>query len=191
MKKLAIIALILLNISFLSSAQTDTLKKSKIAKTSIILGGGNEMEGILYQIKDSSVLLTNSKSKRDFLNANFDLSTINYNIISSITVMKKKYEHKTLAGIVIGTAIGAIAGAVTGAIKYSRLPADHPAKSGFLSALNQIDYAKKGGVIGLVIGAGTGAFVTNVTVEIKIPIYGNFDKFNKNKSRLKQYSYMH
>jgi hypothetical protein len=42
---------------------------------------------------------------------------------------------------------------------------------------NNIEHPGIGTIIGL--------------VKIKIPISGNFEKFNKNKSRLKKYSYIH
>jgi outer membrane lipoprotein SlyB len=48
-----------------------------------------------------------------------------------------------------------------------------------------------GGSIGAGVGAGAGAIISSISFGIKIPIYGNFERFNENKDRLKQYSYMH
>jgi hypothetical protein len=45
--------------------------------------------------------------------------------------------------------------------------------------------------IGAGVGAGAGAIISSISFGIKIPIYGNFERFNENKDRLKQYSYMH
>lgn len=43
-----------------------------------------------------------------------------------------------------------------------------------------------GGSIGAGVGAGAGAIISSISFGIKIPIYGNFERFNENKDRLKQ-----
>jgi hypothetical protein len=189
MKKLLLFLLFFLIIAFLSAAQED----SRIYKTSITEGGGHELYGTLYQIKDSSILLANTFRRMDILLHNFDLTTINHNDISFITIREKK-------DVSNGVRIGMLAGAATGVIIgiISGTQATKKEYSGYLGRITfippELEIALSGvlvGAIGAGVGAGTGAIISSISVGIKIPIYGSFDRFNENKDRLKQFSYMH
>lgn len=189
MKKLLLLLVIFLIIPFLSAAQED----SRIYKTSITEGGGHELYGTLYQIKDSSVLLANTFRRMDILIHNFDLTTINHNDISFITIREKKDVSK---GVRIGMLTGAAAGVIIGIISGTQ--ASKKEYSGYLGRMNflppELEIALSGvfvGAIGAGVGAGAGAIISGISVGIKIPIYGNFERFNENRDRLKQYSYMH
>lgn len=59
------------------------------------------------------------------------------------------------------------------------------------TALGGVFGGSIGAGVGAGAGAGAGAIISSISFGIKIPIYGNFERFNENKDRLKQYSYMH
>lgn len=189
MKKIALLSLTLLGISFLSYAQLD----SKIYRTKITGGGGREFYGTLYQIKDSSVLLANSLRRIDILTRNFDLTTINHNDISIITIREKKNVSKGASiGMLTGAATGLIIGIISGIQASKNESTDGNWSINILPPELEIALSGVfGGAIGAGVGAGAGAIISGISVGIKIPIYGNFERFNHNKDRLKQYSYIH
>ena len=183
MKKFVFIAVILLCIPFLSSAQEDNIPK--IYKAWITLNNNSpEVKGVLYDIKDSSISLTNSFSfsGADYLSGNFKLTTINYNNIYRI---KTRRNNSVVAGVLLGTSAGVITGAIIGGSQ-----GDDPPCASFICLFRMTakDKALLGGVLGAFAGAGVGALSGLIT--IKIPINGNIQTFNKNKDRLRKYSYL-
>ena len=84
-----------------------------------------------------------------------------------------------------GVLIGSLTGIVTG-LKWIKSEADdHPLG---------LDFALYASIPLGIVGAGVGAVIgtiPNASVTIKIPIFGNFGKFKKNRRTLKEYSYIH
>jgi len=109
MKKLSFIFVILFGNHFLLSAQDDTLTRSTIYRTQIALGGGREIKGTIYQIKDSSIVFANTTNKMDFLSGKYDIQTINYNRIYLVTCRKELWP-----GAVIGMVAGIFSGMIIG-----------------------------------------------------------------------------
>jgi hypothetical protein len=189
MKKPTLITLILLFISFLSFAQENIPQKSKSYKASITLGGGHEIYGILYQIEDSSVILRT----KDILPGIPDIATINFNSISFIKIREKKDVGR---GVRIGILAGASAGVIIGIISGIQSSKKEPNDGDWdIKIFSPAQLAIGGGImfgaIGAGVGAGTGAIISGFSVGIKIPIYGNFERFNENKDRLRGHSYIH
>jgi len=177
MKQLILISVILLHTLFLSFAQDDTLRKSKISKTWITLSGNREIKGLLYQTNDSSVQITNSFLKEDLLSGKYQITGISYNNISIIETWNINRLYK---GVFLGAVGGTITGAVIGFSKgYS------PGYSLSYSTAYSIMF----GTLGLLGGTLIGAVVSSNS--IKIPINGSIDNFNRHKRRLKKYSYIH
>lgn len=177
MKTLAFIIEIIFSLPHLSSAQEDSLKRSTIYKTWITLGGGREIKGTIYQIRDSSILFANTFNKTDFLNGRCDIQNINYNGIYLVTCRKELWP---------GAVVGMVAGAITGAILGKNIgKSDDP----------MADYRPLGsfmlGAAFVLPGAIVGIVVTDAAFSLSIPISGNFENYNKNKSRLKNFSYLH
>jgi hypothetical protein len=177
MIKPLLISVVFLSLPFLSSAQHDTLRKSEICKTWITLGGGSETQGILYQITDSAVQITNSFIVKDLLSGKYQITKINYNNISVIETWSIRKFNR-------GVLYGAFAGTMTGMLIGFSLGSDGGG-GGFTAS----DKAVMLGILGFLGGTLVGTFVG--LASIKIPIYGSFDNFNKNKSRLKKHSYIH
>ena len=180
MKKLVYISVILLFFPLLSSAQEDSLKKYSMYKTRITLGGGSELKGTIYQIGDSSILLANTYLTVDLLTPkNVDINKINYDKIYLITCRNKNNIWRgALVGMVTGVLTGVILGHIIG-------DSDDPME--WFSRAEE--KAVLLGTLFAIPGAVTGVIVTDISFTIKIPIYGNFEKFNENKNRLKKYSY--
>jgi hypothetical protein len=179
MKKLLIAAIILIYIPFLLTAQEDTLQKLKIYHTWIRLYNGSEIEGILYQVKDSSVLLANTVFKMDLLSGKYQAIEHNYNSLLNIKV-------RPLNKGIKGAIYGLIGGLVTG-VFLGIASGDDPPNQLFRMTAGQ--KATIGGIgLGL-IGTGIGGMIG--AMRIIIPINGNLVKFKENKEMLKQYSYTH
>jgi hypothetical protein len=178
MKTLTFIFIVLFSASFSSSSQEDSLKRSTIYKTWITLGGGSEIKGTIYQLRDSSILIANTFKKTDLLSpGKFDIQAVNYNSIYLVTCRKELWP-----GAVIGMVAGAFSGVILGKIigKSDDPMADYrPLASVVFGTLFTIP------------GAVAGIIVTDIVFTLRIPISGNFENFIKNKSRLKKYSYLH
>lgn len=128
------------------------------------------MRGVLYEIKDSSIIISNSTIKKDYLSGNIDLSSIDFNYIDNVSIRRK---NRVIAGTVIGSALG-LAG-VAGIIHSAG------GDAGLLAVLY--------GPPAVLFGAGIGALAT--AFRIKIPIHGSYENFKSNERRLKRYSYLY
>jgi len=153
-----------------ASAQENGEHKSKIYKTWISLDNQTQiMRGVLYEIMDSSIVVSNSTLKEDYINGNFDLSSIDFNYIDHVSIRRK---NLVLAGTIIGSALG-----VAGVIEIVHLAGEG---AGLLTVLY--------GPPAVLFGAGIGALATSF--RIKIPIGGSFENFKSNERRLERYSYL-
>ena len=185
MGKLLLLLVVFLCFPFLSSGQN----KSKIYKTWITVGGGGKMRGTLYQTKDSSIVIANSFNKLVLQSGKFDLSTIDFRNIYLIEAREDNVVSKGLwKGALAGFLTGAVAGIITGFASGDDenclilcMTAEEKALLGGLSF----------GLLGIPVGAGVMAIITSSSLKITIPISGDFERFNENKDRLKQYSYTH
>jgi hypothetical protein len=164
-----------------SIAQKDTLQKSKIYRTWIRLDKKKQRADVLYQIKDSSIIVAKYLHKRDFLSGKYQTTEIEYKNIGIIEIGRKNSVIKgALSGLIIGSLAGAIIGYSSGS--------DHPLPGSFdIFCWSATDKAKLLGVLfslpGLIIGTLIGS------LRIRIPIDISIDNFNKNKELLKKYSY--
>jgi hypothetical protein len=184
MKKLLLISTILIYVSFLSSAQQDTLPKSKTYKTwiklvngsEIKLKWGSEIKGILYQINDSSLSFSKLLKFTDHTRGLSEPININF---ENIHVIKIRSQKKIGKGIAIGATTGFILGGLVGYLGQAKRTTPEEV------AVQTLGLGAFVGTCGALIGGLAGS------IKIRIPINGNIDKFNDNKSRLKKYSYVH
>lgn len=181
MKKPVLITVLLLCTTFSSLAQQDTVQRSRIYKTWISLNNKiwtsfdnkeSKIIGVLYEVKDSSILISNSLVKQDYRKGNFKLSYIDFKNINDVHI-RGKYN------IAIGTTIGTVLG-VIGAVGISKGIAR---EDEFAGAMVMV------GSPVIVLGAGIGALLG--TIRIHIPINGSFENFKRNESRLEKHSYLH
>ncbi len=173
MKKIAFSVLVLSCFFYLSKAQDSTNYRPKIYRCWISCNDqSGSMAGVLYEIKDSSVLVSNSIYRRDYLSGNIDLSTYNYSGIKRLGI-RRNFSIET--GAVIGTVVGVAStiGIVRMAVGDEKVPL------GFY-----ILY----GALPVSFGAGIGAMLG--TLRITVPINGSYEKFKANERRMERYSYL-
>ncbi len=184
MKKLLLVSTILIYVTFLTSAQQDILTKSKTYKawiklvdgSEIKLKWGNEINGILYQINDSSLSISKLIKFTDHTRGFSEPINIYY---TSIKVIKIRSGKKIRKGIVIGATTGFILGGSMGYLGQAKRTSPEEV------AVQTLGLGAFFGTCGALIGGLAGS------VKIKIPINGSINNFNDNKSRLKKYSYVH
>ena len=88
----------------------NTHEEIRIYKTMIFLNNNKRViHGILYEVDDSSILISNSLIKEDYLNGRFQLAEINYNNIDHLQIKNTPIIRRSvLIGTITGFVIGAI-----------------------------------------------------------------------------------
>lgn len=180
--KASIIIVSLLICCYVNSVDAqETVTRKMINSTSVTLISDPSLHnyGALYQIKDSSVLISHSKWLKDYTkgNSNFNVSEIEIIDIQIIKILSKTKARK---GALIGAASGfAVMGGITmilneleGGSSWISFP------SWQVGLANGIVFAPVGAFFGAIIGS----------FSVKIPINGSMDNYNRNKDRLKEYS---
>jgi hypothetical protein len=167
------------------ASQENTEKKGKIYKVWISLNEkSHELKGVLYETKDSAIMVSNSFQREDYAAGKFEVSKINYNDIDFVKIRaKNSVLNRALIGAVAGLAVGVLAGFIEG---------DDPPRSGldmrpFSPHMTAERKATAYGIAFAFCGAGIGVLVGQIN--LKIPIKGDFEKFNRNKSKLKRHSF--
>jgi len=155
-------------------------KKIILYKIWIIYDWPKTLKGTLYDINDSSIIISNSYNKLDYVTGNLNLSEINY---KNIDLLKIQREHSVRRAIFLGTLSGFIVGAIIGSGIEDNIEDDNDFK---------IINTSKGqntiitGILCGFAGAGLGSVFGNI--KIKIPIKGSEENFRNNKTRLKKYT---
>jgi len=100
----------LLVLSFLLFLLTTTYAQINFYRTWVSFNGGqSEQTGVLFEVKDSSILISNSFKKRDYFNENFTTVDIPINNISIIKTRKKgSFRNRILIGAAAGAIIGVV-----------------------------------------------------------------------------------
>lgn len=154
-------------------AQSPLQVKSVPAKSEITLySSPDHVTGALFQLKDSSILVSSSLVKLDYEAGNYEVSELYINDINLISTKKR---GRSLQGLLIGGAIGIGTGAAIGLISGD--------DTGYLMFNLTAEQKAFMGGIGLgAIGALTGAIVGSL--KIKIPINGSMDNYYQSKKKL-------
>jgi hypothetical protein len=182
MKKFGFITVILTAFTLLSLSQEDTLQKNRIYRTWISLQNNPDsiVRGALYEIRDTSVILSNSLIRKNLNAGRFDKTIVNFR---DIDIIKTRNKNSILNGTIIGVLAGFVAGGIWGLIEGDDPPCDYICIFQFTAAEKALMYGSSLALVGGNIG-----FFGSL-VKIQIPINGNLGKFNQSKSRLKKYSY--
>lgn len=154
------------------SAQTDYISQYHAWITSVNSTFGEQ--GFLYQLKDSSVLLSNVSN---FNNRKMQLQEFQ---IAEIGLIKVRKRDKMLKGAALGALAGLGFGIVTGLMEGDD-PQSHWIR------FDAEDKALILGALFMPAGAVIGAMIGNITT--KIPINGSFDTYQKQKQKLLRYSW--
>jgi hypothetical protein len=149
-----------------------TVRRSMINPTSVSLldGSSKDIKGALYQLKDTSILLSHSVAFWDYKYGEYSTTELRIADIQGLKIKsKKRITHAEL--------IGAAAGFVVGWIAWNQgTDEGEPFFSGIF-----------GGIIGAPFGMLAG-YVVGASIKIKIPINGQLDNYNAQKETLRGYS---
>lgn len=158
-------------------AQYDTMHIHKAYRAWVVpLGKGHVVEGLLYEVRDSSVVISNSLLKSDYYSGTFSSTEVPVNNIKKIQLRKKGAQG---TGLLIGGVAGAAIGILIGLLQNTNEGNDFEKES------------QKGGMvvfpilltgIGLSIGGTVGA------VKIPYPVKGSQEKFDFNRSLMEERS---
>ncbi|MFH1296583.1 MAG: fibrobacter succinogenes major paralogous domain-containing protein [Bacteroidota bacterium] len=179
MKTFVLVPIFILCVIQTSQAQTDSVALNKFYHTWIIPKPGlRGMSGILFEVKDSSVMVSDSPWKNDYYTGDYDVSEFD---IKNIDVIKVRRQGKGFA-LLVGGVSGLVVGGVVSAV-YSKNLAEniHPVRflfGGFLLPVIPI-------MVSTGIGLGVGAIFSAKT---KIPIKGSQKEYERNKTKLEQYA---
>jgi hypothetical protein len=166
--------LVLMCIGFGTVKAQDSVQEIKIYNARIIFKTDllNSVRGTLYDVTDTSIVISPRILSKGFSEDNLYLKKVYYNDIKTIKIRKK---GNMTEGLIFGALAGGLAGFFLG---YSG--GDEP--PGFIS----ITAEGKGAALGLV-GASLGGLIGLAigSVSIKIPINGSLDSFFKSRLRIK------
>ncbi len=152
--------------------EKDSNQKIKICRIWVSLKSNPyKIKGVLYEVKDSSILVSNSALKKDYSMGQFEVVEIQ---ISDIRKIKIRRENSVVNGIWIGALSGFVVGGTMGLMTDD---------SDYFSSEATAIY---GGALFSVIGAGVGGFLG--LIQIGIPINGSMNNYNINKDKLRKYS---
>jgi len=184
MKKHLITIIICSLFPFICIAQVVGLKNGKQIRyeTKVILGGGDIIQGTLYQIKDSSLIIADKyTNSRNLSSGIFYKNNVPYNKIYIIEIDKKEFRSEfPLLGAVAGFTIGFLIGSAV-----DNKDASKPGMNFFPNLGKGI-----GSALGSIIGVVAGLPFGEKTTKTQFPVYGDFQIFNESKDRLIEYSYI-
>ena len=164
--KIAVLVVIFLSMNFVYTQEK--VKKVKTYKTWVSLIDKSEIHGFLYQLKDFSIIVTNTK-------------TDGTQEIDIKDIQKVKIRRKNSIGR--GAVIGGVSGLIVGGIVGYMNGDDSDSISWF--KMSAEEKAVSTGVGFLPIGAGVDILVG--TAKKKFDINGNIDNYTKNKEELRKY----
>jgi len=136
-----------------------------------------QKRGELYEIKDSSILVSDSEYKRDYVSGNFRTAEID---VSKIELIKIRRNNSVQRGALIGAAAG------LGMTLFGILSMEDGGGSDS-DGLQTVAFIFMGSGMTL-FGGGIGALVGSI--KMSIPIERSYEHFNMNKSKLQNYAYV-
>ena len=179
MKTSKIIALLIM-CSLSSLNAQETTQKIKIYETWVSLNMEPfKIKGALYEIKDSSITITNSLKIEDYSINNFEMVNVHVKNIGSINIRRK---GSVVNGIIGGALTGLIIGVAGGL-----LSGGDNCPPGSYCLFTAKDLAIIYGVSFAALGTGIGAAIGSV--KVKIPINRSNHNYKLNNKRLKEYAF--
>ena len=169
MKTIKLITLMVIILSMNFVYTQEKVKKVKIYKTWVSLIDESEIFGVLHQLNDSSILVTDIKTEIS--------QEIN---ISDIQKIKIRRKNSIGRGALIGGASGLVVGGMVG-----YMSGDDP-EGISLFKMTAEEKAVFNGVIFIPFGAGAGILIG--TIKKKFDINGSISNYNKNIRELREYA---
>lgn len=172
MRNLAFIVILLFCSCGLVSAQQKATPRPKIYRTWIHPRNGQApMYGILYEVRDSSLIITPERSRINLTEGRIMTARIDFPWIEQVKIRKVNSEKN---GLIIGSAIGFIS-------VLALMPEKQTGYPMIFTAL----------IFGLPAGAITGSVGALIgSLGVRIPINGNFENYSNNRSKLQNYAFL-
>ena len=148
-------------------------------KVTLLDNSSFHSKGFLYQVNDSSIMLSNSSSVENYTLGNFNFSVSEIDVID-IQMIHIKVKKRTKNGALIGAVSGMVVGLVWGL-------AENSSSSSYYVDIGEDWWSPAGGaIIGGAVGAVGGALIGSIG--INIPLNGSMDNYKQNKAKLAKYS---
>jgi Fibrobacter succinogenes major domain (Fib_succ_major) len=177
MKTLVPIMIFILCIFQMSQAQNDSAITNKLYRAWLIpTHRGEGVEGVLYQVKDSSVVISNSLLRGDYLRGNYDVSEVNANKIKSIHIRRVGAQG---VGVLAGGLTGAVIGIIVGLLQHTNHGTDADLH---MQHVGMVVFPLLFTGMGVGIGAAAGG------TKIKIPVGGSQAQYGLVRNKLDRYS---
>jgi uncharacterized protein (TIGR02145 family) len=146
----------------------------KLYKTWInLLDTKQTQKGVFYETRDSSIILSDSYVKTDYLDGRYNLIKFDVSNISNISL---RNQNAIGTGVLIGALSGVGLGALIGLTSTNT--ADDPNASAGLTAASTIVSSVFMGSIGAIIGVAFG------TIKTHVHVHGSQQQFEKHRDRL-------
>jgi hypothetical protein len=171
MKLIGVCTLIVLCCLSTAEAQEVDIKNNKYKVWLSLIDKPYEVNGVLNELKDSTILLANYKTFSEFIIDNNPTIELGISNIDLIEVRKKS---RLGTSIVIGTVSGFAVGGLIGLARGD----DSESTKGEKAILGGVSLAIPGALVGMLIGA----------VKISFPIEGSLLNFKSHKKELLKYS---
>jgi hypothetical protein len=157
------------------NAQKDTIPKLKLYKTWIYMQEGDPYKiiGVLYEFKDSTIVLSNSTNIENYQSNNFRTQEISIQNI-------KEIEFRKVNSVGKGAWIGALSGLVVGVVFGASIEPN----SGYLTSTTENNILVYG-ISFTLLGSAIGALIGSTTIQI--PINGSMEKYKKKYDKLNKY----
>lgn len=136
-----------------------------------------EIEGVLFKIKDTSILVSNSVVIKDYSQNKFEVVNL---FVTDIETIKTRGKNNIRKGFLIGAISGFVMGGTLGLAQGDEPRGD--TWFGISAEMRAISYGVTGALVGSLIGAYVGS------AKVVIPINGNINNYNRNKDELREYS---
>ena len=183
MKTIVLFPIIILCVMQTSQAQTDSLVVKKIYRTWIIPKSGyQKLSGILYKLKDSSVMVSNSPRKQDYYEGNYTVSGLDIRSIEKIKVRRKGKGFAILIGGVSGLVVGCVIANAYKKYLNETMTLEKAVKNLFFGGFMRVAIPI---VVSTGVGVGAGALFT---LKKTIPINGSQEIYDRNKNELNEYA---
>ena len=130
-----------------------------------------EVDGILYQLKDSSLLVSNYKTYSNFIIDNNPTIEL---YINNIELIETRKRSRLAKGIIIGAASGFAVGGLIGLARGD----DAESSGGEKAIKGGVSLAIPGALIGMLVGS----------VKVSFPIEGSLSNYKSHNKKLQKYS---
>jgi len=160
----------------ISLAQQRLLLDKKPFKSEIsLLNDTTLITGSIFELKDSSILVSSSLLKSDYYLGNYEVAEL---YIDEIFMIKPKKKLRIMGGALLGAGIGFCTSMIIGLISGD--------DDGYILSFSATEKGLILSPFGVGIGAITGGIIGSIKIEI--PLDGSLNNYMKSKKKLCRYT---